>query len=202
MIGDDAPEPIRTARLDLIPISMEFVEALVEGDRDRASAIIGAAVGWSLANDPAHIVQLAIAAAGPRMPLAGGRVLVLLEPPSRRRAIGSVGFHAPPDERGRLEVGCRILSAYRGRGYTGEAMAAMFEWAATRLGITTFLVAVNSSDTSAPRHLTEVELRGRGGWGDRIADLEGVLDPLRPCVQDSRTARHEHPRQGRAPQSQ
>ena len=78
---------------------------------------------------------------------------------------------------GRLEVGCRILSAYRGRGYTGEAMAAMFEWAATRLGITRFLVAVSSPDASAPRLMTELDMSGASGWGERIAEIEGVLDP-------------------------
>jgi len=171
-------EPIRTPRLDLVLISAAFARALLAGDRDRASVIINAAVSQSLANDPAHVVQLALAQAGPHMPDGGSRVVVLVEPPSRRRAIGSVGFHGPPDDRGRLEVGCRILSAYRGRGYTGEAMAAMFEWAATRLGITRFLVAVSSADASAPRLMTELELHGGSGWGDRIAELEGSLEPL------------------------
>jgi RimJ/RimL family protein N-acetyltransferase len=170
-------EPIRTQRLDLVPISAAFARALLAGDRDRASVIISAAVSQSLANDPAHVVQLALAQAGLEMPQGGGRVVVLLDPRGRRRAIGSVGFHGPPDDRGRLEVGCRILSAYRGRGYTGEAMAAMFEWAATRLGITRFLVAVSSPGASAPRLMTELELSGGSGWGDRIAELEGSLEP-------------------------
>jgi RimJ/RimL family protein N-acetyltransferase len=171
-------EPIRTRRLDLVPISAAFVKALIAGDRDRASVIIGAAVSPSLANDPAHVVQLALAQAGPHLSHGGGRVVVLLEPPSRRRAIGSVGFHGPPDDRGRLEAGCRILPAHRGRGYTGEAMAAMFEWAASRLGITRFLVAVSSPDAAAPRLMTELELSGGSGWGDRIAELERNLEPL------------------------
>jgi RimJ/RimL family protein N-acetyltransferase len=171
-------EAIRTARLDLVPISPVFAQALVDGDRHRASIMISAAVSHELANEPAHVVQLAIAQARPHMPHGGGRVVVLVEPPSRRRAIGSVGFHGPPDDRGRLEVGCRILSAYRGRGYTGEAMAAMFEWAATRLRITRFLVAVSSLDASGPRLMTELELSGGSASGDRIAELEGNLDPL------------------------
>lgn len=177
MIGDDVLEPIRTTRLELVSISSAFAEALVDSDRERASSIIGAIVGRSFASESAHVVQLAIPRLGPHMPDGGGRVVVLLESPSRPRAIGSVGFHGPPDDRGRLEVGCRILSAYRGRGYTGEAMAAMFEWAATRLGITRFLVAVSSPDASAPRLMTELDMSGASGWGDRIAEIEGILDP-------------------------
>jgi len=177
VVGDDVFEPIRTSRLELVPISSAFAEALVDSDRERASSIIGAIVGRSFTSESAHVVQLAITQLGPHMADVAGRVVVLLEPPSRRRAIGSIGFHGPPDDRGRMEVGCRILSAYRGRGYTGEAMAAMFEWAATRLGITRFLVAVFSPDSSAPRLMTELDMSGASGWGDRIAEIEGILDP-------------------------
>jgi RimJ/RimL family protein N-acetyltransferase len=175
---DHAPEPVRTARLELVPISAAFVRALVDGDRHRASTIIGAAVGAWLGGDPSHVVQLAVAQAAPGMPDGGGRVIVLIEQAGRRRAIGSIGFHGPPDDRGRLEVGSRINPAYRGRGYAGEAMTAMFEWAATRLGITRFLVAVASPDASAPRFMTELELSGGSGWVDLLAEFEGNLEPL------------------------
>jgi [ribosomal protein S5]-alanine N-acetyltransferase len=180
MVGDDALEPIRTARLELVPISPALIQALVGGDLVRASMILGAAISRSLARDPSHVTQLALAQASFGAPKGGGRVVVLAQRATRRRAIGSIGFHGPPDDRGRLEVGCRIHPAHRGRGYTGEAMAAMFEWAATRLGIARFLVAVSSQDGSAPRLVTELELSGGRGWGDRIAELEGVLDPLSP----------------------
>jgi ribosomal-protein-alanine N-acetyltransferase len=174
--GDGAPEPIRTARLDLVPISTAFAQALVDGDRHRASTIIGAAVGGWLGGDPSHVVQLAMAQAAAGTPEGGGRVIVLVGQAGRRRAIGSIGFHGPPDDRGRIEVGSRINPAHRGRGYAGEAMTAMFEFAATKLGITRFLVAVSSPDALAPRLMTELELTGRGPSGDQVAELDAVLD--------------------------
>ena len=178
MATDEIFEPIRTSRLQLVPISAAFAHALVDGDRSRASVIIGAAVGRWFAGDSAHVVQLAIAeaAAEPGMPQGGGRVAMLVERTGRRRAIGSVGFHGPPDERGRLEVGCRIDPAYRGRGYAGEAMTAMLEWAAVHLGITRFLVSVSSAEPPGPRLVAELELTGRNPSGDRIAELDAVLD--------------------------
>lgn len=178
MHRDDAFEPILTARLDLVPISAAFVEAIADGDRGRASTIIGAAVSRWFAGSAAHVVQLAMAqsVADRSMPPGSGRVLVVVGPDGRRRAIGSIGFHGPPDERGRLEVGCRIHPAYRRRGYAGEAMAAMFEWAATSLGITRFLVAVPSTEAPGPRLVAELELSSRGPSGDRIAELDAVLD--------------------------
>lgn len=179
MSPDETSAPIRTARLELVPLSAAFTRALVDRDRDRASRIIGAAVNSWLVVDPAHVVQLDIALAAPGAPQGGGRVVVLVERPGGPRAIGSVGFHGPPDERGRLEVGCRIAAAYRGRGYAGEAMTAMLEWAAVHLGVTRFLVSVAAAEPPGPRLVAELELTGRGASGDRIAELDAVFDAAR-----------------------
>ncbi|MCI0583321.1 MAG: GNAT family N-acetyltransferase [Chloroflexi bacterium] len=178
MAPEEIVEPIRTPRLDLVPISAAFTQALVDGDRDRARVIIGAAVGQWLVGDSAHVVQLAMAQATGKTgaPEGGGRVVVLVERTGRRRAIGSIGFHGPPDERGRLEVGCRIHPAYRGRGYAGEAMTAMFDWAVARLGINRFLVSVSSAEGRRPRLVTEVELRPGELPNQRIGSLERVLE--------------------------
>lgn len=173
-------DPIGTPRLELVPITAALAQALVDGDRSRASFMLGAAVSTGFAAHSAHVVQLAIALAAERgAPEGGGRVIVLVERSGRRRAIGSVGFHGPPDERGRLEIGCRVDPAHRGRGYAGEAMTAMFEWAAARLGITRFLVSVSATGTSGPRLLAELELLGRGPSYDQISELDALLDGIR-----------------------
>ena len=173
-------DPIGTPRLELVPISAALAQALVDGDRSRAGIMLGAAVSAWFAAPSAHVVQLAIAlAAGRGAPEGGGRVVVLVERSGRRRAIGSVGFHGSPDERGRLEIGCGIDPAHRGRGYAGEAMTAMFEWAASRLGITRFLVSVSSDGTPGPRLLAELELLGRGPSHDQISELDALLDGIR-----------------------
>ncbi len=171
-------ETIRTARLELVPISAAFARALVDGDRELAGALIGAAISRSVAVNSAHVVQLAVAqsAASPGMPGGGARMVVLVGPDGGRRAIGSVGFHGPPDERGRLEVGCTIHPAFRARGYAGEAMAAMLEWATTYVGVTRFLVSILSAAPSGPQLVAEVELTGRGPSGNWITDLDVVLD--------------------------
>ena len=142
--------------------------------------ILGASITRSLMGDPSHLVQLGLAQASLGAPEGGGRVVVLAQQPSRRRAIGSIGFHGPPDDRGRLEVGCRIHPAHRGRGYAGEAMTAMFEWAIARLGITRFLLAVSSLEAAGPRLVAELELTSRGPLGDRIPELDSILDAAQP----------------------
>ena len=35
-------------------------------------------------------------------------------------AIGGIGFHGPPDESGRVEIGYNIIPAYEGQGYATE----------------------------------------------------------------------------------
>jgi RimJ/RimL family protein N-acetyltransferase len=47
-----------------------------------------------------------------------------------RIAIGTVGFHAAPDVRGRVELGYEVLPAFRRRGYASEAAVAIVQWAA------------------------------------------------------------------------
>jgi len=172
--------PIGTPRLELVPITAALAQALVDGDRSRASFMLGAAVSTGFAAHSAHVVQLAIALAAEHgAPEGGGRVMVLLDRRGRRRAIGSIGFQGPPDERGRLEIGCRVDPAHRGRGYAGEAMTAMFEWAAARLGITRFLVSVSATGNPGPRLLAELELLGRGPSYDQISELDALLDGIR-----------------------
>lgn len=48
------------------------------------------------------------------------------------RAVGSMCFHAAPDEDGRTEVGYDLVEAARGRGYATEALRALAGWALAR----------------------------------------------------------------------
>lgn len=155
-------QAIRTPRLELIALTPSFVEALVAGDLATAGAELGIRVGPWLASDPSHVIQLHLAGlAGQSVGYEGFGWLVVLSGGRRaRRAIGSVGFHGPPDARGRLELGCRIHPAHRGQGYAAEASTALLDWAATRFGITRFLVAVPARQE--PWDLVPLEISNRG----------------------------------------
>ena len=139
-------EPIRTAHLELVPLTAPFVLAVVTGDTAAAERQIGARVGRWLTTDPSHIVQLDLArqAAAARGFPGLGRTIVRSEPNRARRVIGSIGFHGPPDERGRLEASCRVHPAQGGQGFASEALSALLDWATAKYGVTRFLVAVPS----------------------------------------------------------
>ena len=113
-------EPVRTRRLDLITLTASVVDAVTAGDLGTASGQLGAEVGRWLAGDPSHLVQLHLAAqAAETAGFAGFARLIVPGRSAPRRVIGSIGFQGPPDATGRLEVGCRIHPAYRGRGWRG-----------------------------------------------------------------------------------
>jgi RimJ/RimL family protein N-acetyltransferase len=139
-------ETIRTSRLELVPLSSNFVDAVRRGDGPAAELEIGARVSPWLVAVPAHLVQLHLAQkAAEAVGMSGlGRAIVAVDPIEGRRVIGTIGFHAPPDERGRMELGCALDPASRDRGYAAEAMTALVDMAAEAYGITHILISVTS----------------------------------------------------------
>lgn len=137
---DDAP--IRTRRLELVVLSDPFVDAIIAGDQATAARVIGASVSRWLMTDPDHLVQLRLGAHAASAAGFPGVARVIVLSDLHRRAIGWSGFNGPPDDAGRLEVGCRIHPAHRRRGFGVEATTALLDWATERFGITRFLLAV------------------------------------------------------------
>ncbi|MFI2434471.1 GNAT family N-acetyltransferase [Streptomyces sp. NPDC018693] len=59
------------------------------------------------------------------------------------RAIGSMGFHGPPDEDGRAETGYDLVEAARGHGYATEALRTLAEWALARDDVRTLCAVID-----------------------------------------------------------
>ena len=112
-------------------MSIAFMRALVAGDLAAAASEIGAvrAGGVSRATSITFLqFRLAQLDEDPRIRPWLGRVMVMTED-GVDRAVGSIGFHGPPDADGRVEIGYRVDAAHRRRGLASEAVAAMFDWA-------------------------------------------------------------------------
>lgn len=122
------PELI-TARLRLVPITLDAMEAVLDHDQARAEAIVGARFppGWP--NDPLLDVGFPYARdairADPEIRLWGDSLVVLRDEP---RVVGSVVFHGRPVD-GIAEIGYAIEERSRGRGLASEATRACVEWA-------------------------------------------------------------------------
>ena len=116
--------PLVTTRLRLVPQTAAAVRALVEG-RDpglplaegypHAATLDGLRLGAH--HDPAQHTGDDVE--------PGGWFIVLTESGA---VIGDCGAKGSADERGRVEIGYGLAAPFRGRGYGGEAVAALVGW--------------------------------------------------------------------------
>ncbi len=147
----DAAEPvrpIRSERLELVSLSPDEIDALLDGRRAdvEASARIRLPPSWpdeydrrlfrlradQMRADPARREWLV-------------RAVVLWE--AGRPMVGHAGFHGPPGVNGpqhadAVEIGYTIFEDHRGRGYATEAAHALIDWAAGEHGVRRFVASV------------------------------------------------------------
>ena len=175
-------DTIRTARLELVLLTAPFVDALKRGDLAAAEREIGASVSPLLATEPAYLIQLQLAQlAADAIGMEGiGRAIVLVAATGRRRVIGSIGFHGPPDHRGRLELGCAIDPLVRRQGYAAEAMTALITWAAHRFGITRFVVAIPLVGEHGGGMPVEIGFLSAASSEEQLEALVRAVEPERP----------------------
>jgi RimJ/RimL family protein N-acetyltransferase len=63
------------------------------------------------------------------------------------RAVGGIGFHGAPDEKGRAEVGYDLTESARGHGYATEALRALSAWALAREDLTHLFATVDRANS-------------------------------------------------------
>lgn len=150
---------LTTTRLELIPITLDAIEAVIAGDKPRAERAVGAAFPAAWPNEQliarAFPVSIDAIRADPVIRLWGD-TLVLLRDEVPRRVVGSVVFHGKPRD-GIAEVGYGIEDGSRGQGLAVEATQACVEWALGQDGI----VAVQA--TTFPWHAASLGVIRRLG---------------------------------------
>jgi RimJ/RimL family protein N-acetyltransferase len=161
-----------TERLRLMPLTLEAIEAVLDRDKVRAEAIVGARFPPAWPNDQLLEVGFpytreAVRAA-PDVRLWGDSLVLLRDEP---RVVGSVVFHGRPTD-GIAEVGYGIEESARGNGLATEATRACVEWALAQSGI----AAVQA--TTFPWHAASLGVIRNVGMqlvGTREHDLLGEL---------------------------
>ncbi len=163
--------PIPTLRFELVSMSLQFMRHLVARDLGAAEAEIGAKVPESFPDDLDNFLQYRIAdlTEDPTAQPWLGRAIVLTEADGRRRAIGSCGFHAPPDADGRVEVGYKVQPEYRRQGVATEVVRALFDWAHAQ-GVDRFRASVSPDNVGS---LAIVRGLGFEQVGVQIDDIDG-----------------------------
>jgi RimJ/RimL family protein N-acetyltransferase len=75
------------------------------------------------------------------------------------RAVGGMGFHGPPDEDGRTEIGYDLATSARGRGYATEALRALSEWALARTDVRSLFATVEPANLPSQRVVARAGFR-------------------------------------------
>jgi len=163
---------IPTARFELVSMSLPFMQTLLAGDIPAAEAEIGATIPPDLADQLDHFLQFRIAdlTVDPSAQPWLGRAVVRTEPDGSRRVIGTCGFHSPPDDSGRVEIGYRVEEPERRQGVATEVVRTLFDWAAIEHGVTRFRASI------APDNTASLAIAAKFGFrrvGVRMDDFDG-----------------------------
>jgi RimJ/RimL family protein N-acetyltransferase len=126
---------LTTDRLELVPITLPMVEAVMQGDRIRAEAVAGASLPLAWPGEAliarAFGASLEAIRSDPTRRLWGDTLMIARDQP---RVLGSVIFHGYPGDRV-AEVGYGVEEESQGCGYATEATRACVAWALAQDGI-------------------------------------------------------------------
>ncbi|EYF02096.1 GNAT family N-acetyltransferase [Chondromyces apiculatus] len=166
--------PLFTPRLELVPITIPLVEAVMSNRRVEVEAILEARMpeAWP---GPALIERAFSASlerirASPNVRLWGDRVMISRD--GSRRVIGSVVFHGAPDEEGAVEVAYGVEHESQQMGYATEATDASVVWALAQPGVRLVRATTPSWHAASRRVLEKCGFRV---VGTREGDLVGEL---------------------------
>ena len=107
---------ISSNRLNLLPMTLELMEALLCGDRNSAQVMVGYRIpsDWPRDMESTLRFRIALARRQPEtLPLLLRTMVLRAEP---EVAIGRIGFHGPADDSGTLEFGYEVFPEYRRQG--------------------------------------------------------------------------------------
>src|SRR3954452_22176140 len=117
---------ISTPRLMLVPLTPPLLRAVADGALDEVERQLEAPVGAGWEEGVPAEYRLRQLAADPSEQPWLVRAVIALTP---RRVVGSIGFHAPPDDRGRVEIGYDIVAGGRRPGFAREGVEGLLPMA-------------------------------------------------------------------------
>jgi RimJ/RimL family protein N-acetyltransferase len=155
---------ITTERLELMPVTLAMVEAILVGDRVRAELAAQARLPEAWPNRA--LIERAFTAspeairADPERRLWGDRLLIP-RGDRERRVIGSVVFNGFP-EGGVAHVGYGVEESSQGRGYATEATRACVRWALEQPGIRAVVAETFAWHRASLRVIEKLGMRSIG----------------------------------------
>lgn len=162
-------ENVRSARLELVWLAPDLIEALLEGRREQAQRIGGFSIpdGWPDEHDARFLaLRLRQAQEEPSRGPWYVRAIVL-----QGEMIGHIGFHGPPGANARrepeaVELGYTVFPEHRRRGFATEAVYALLAHARVH-GVRRFIASVGPGNEPSLRLVRGLGFREVGRhWDD------------------------------------
>jgi RimJ/RimL family protein N-acetyltransferase len=170
----EEPAAVRSARLDLVSVGLDFVTAVLAGRMEEAERCVGLQLppGWEREAESALRYRRAQMEADPSTRPWLLRLIVVR---ATGEMAGYVNFHGPPEDRGWVEIGYVVSPDFRRRGYAFEAAIAMFEWAAEQ-GVCRFRASVSPDNEPSLAMVRKMGFHRIGEQMDEIDGLEYVFE--------------------------
>ena len=161
-------DTISTPRLELIPLTPSLLRAVATGALHEVERRLDASIGAGWQDGVPAARRLKQLAADPSEQPWLVRAMLASTP---RRIVGSIGFHAPPDDNGRVEIGYDVVAAERRQGFARESIHALLDWAWATGRARTCVASV--SPHNAPS-LAIVQALGFRRVGEQIDEIDGL----------------------------
>ncbi len=163
-------------------MSVPFMRALQRRDLAAASQELDADVPMWMADELQNFLRYRLGQLerDPTIREWLGRAIVLTDAAGVRHAVGSIGFHGPPDAEGRLEVGYSVDPRYRRQGFARESVRALFDWAYSKHAISRFIASVGPWNDASLNLIAQFGFEKVGEQMDEIDGLEYVFETTWP----------------------
>ena len=160
---------VLTSRLDLHPLPLPLIDALLAGDLVRAAALAPYPVTAATFAGDEHVLRLRQAQlrADPSELPWLLRAAVLRE---TGEVVARAGFHAPPDGEGTVELGYRVQPTWRRQGLASELAAGLLGWARKQ-------GAVRCLASTVPDNVASQAVLARLGFvrtGEQMDEVDGL----------------------------
>ncbi len=180
---------ISSPRLDLMPLTPDFLRASLAGDRAACAAILGAMMPQEWPEpEYRHVLAMRLDELQADPALQPWLMRAMVDRASRAM-VGNIGFHTAPAPEylqpyspKAVELGFGVSESYRRRGYAREAAGAMMRWAHAQHGVTEFIVSIR------PDNLASQALAAGLGFvkiSSHVDEVDGVEDILELRLNDT-----------------
>jgi RimJ/RimL family protein N-acetyltransferase len=101
-----------------------------------------------------------------------------------KEVVGSISFHAPPDEFGMIEIGFGICQPCRNQGFGKEALLGMWGWVIDQPGIKTLRYTVSASNAPS---MAIIKSLGFAHVGQQMDEVDGPEEIYEMSATDFRS---------------